>query len=99
MRARVGWMGGVAVVGAGAGGLAAPAGLHSGPLGLLWLCLVIGAAGLVLVTGSPAVRGRAIGQHRSFERRSHPPLARPGRHRRGPHSAGQAVVKGSVPGV
>jgi hypothetical protein len=65
MRARVGWTSSAAILGTGAGGIAAPIGLRSGPLGLLWLILLICGAALLLVTASPAVRGRPTGQHRN----------------------------------
>jgi len=65
MRARVGWTSSAVILGTGAGGIVAPIGLRSGPLGLLWLILLICGAALLLVTGSPAVRGRPTGQHRN----------------------------------
>jgi hypothetical protein len=37
MRARVGWSSSAAILGTGVGGIAAPIGLRSGPLGLFWL--------------------------------------------------------------
>ena len=69
MRARVGWTSSAAILGTGVGGIAAPIGLRSGPLGLLWLIPLICGAGLLLVTGSPAFRGRPTGQHRNGQYR------------------------------
>jgi hypothetical protein len=69
MRARVGWTSSAAIFGTGVGGIAAPIGLRSGPLGLLWLILLICGAALLLVTGSPAARRRPAGQHRNGQSR------------------------------
>jgi len=77
MRARVGWISSAAILGTGVGGIAAPIGLRSGPLGLLWLILLICGAVLLLVTGSPAVRGRPTGQHRNGHPRPRHPRFRP----------------------